>query len=548
MRSMIGLLLLPACTSRTLSTDGGNTDAATNPCDAVTFVFPVSIVRDLDILFVIDNSPGMDWEQRRLDAQIDTLMQALSSLPGGFPDAHIGVVSTDLGAGPYTTSTGCFSDGDAGKLQDEPRVPACTPPGLSPYIDIANANNVISGNIANVDTPTADGLGCQGLTEPDGITPTPAPGDTALDLCDIEAAFRCIARLGTSGCGFEQPLESARRALTCSETSCTNPGFIRDTALLLVVFLGDDDDCSARDGSLFDPNQSTELGPLTSYRCFEFGVTCDEPIDRSGAQTLHGCRSKTVDDVGGNLDSLYLHPIQQYYDFFSTLKPENQVLLAAIAGPYTPGDEVNTRLVSALEPLVALSCTEGTSGNKGAYPAIRTNELVRRFGLNGLVLADQPENAGQGICADDYRPALRRLGDSASDRFEPGCLSGELIHTTASGPAPIDDPAQADCTVTELSGGDVRNETGIPRPRCTFAGAAPTTCPDVPPELAQGSTYPCWYICDQGTADAGGCPYRWKLRICRDPSCDPWTPAAPNTDVFAECAACDPAACSAGCP
>jgi hypothetical protein len=505
----------------------------------------VSVVRDLDILFVIDNSGSMEAEQTRLNGQFDALMQALNNLPGGFPNAHIGVVSTDLGAGPYTTACGRIG-GDKGKLQDQPRIPACTPPG-DPFIDIANADNQLSGNIANVDTPTADGLGCQGLKAADGITPVPASGDTAIDLCDIQAAFRCIAKLGTNGCGFEHPIESARRALTCSEAACTNPGFLRDSAILAVVFLGDEDDCSARDTKLFDPSQTgltSELGPLTSYRCFEFGITCDEPIDRSGAQTLHHCRSKTVDDTPDHMvEQLYEFPIQDYYDFFSTLKPQNRVVLADIAGPYRPGDVVRTRLVSALEPDVAPSCTSGTGVNDTAFPGIRKGELVRMFGANGVVLVDQPENMGEGICSDDFRPALSRLGEVIKYLVNPGCLNAPLIHQSGEVRSLIDSPDQATCTVsevTEMNGGNVEHQ----RPACVFADRAPTACPNnavSPGNLdPQRSETPCWYICDEGSAAEGGCPYRWQMRFCRDVTCNPAIPAPANTTAFVQCLSCNP--------
>jgi hypothetical protein len=498
----------------------------------------VSVPRDLDILFVIDNSGSMAAEQVRLNAQFDALMQALDSLQGGFPNAHIGVVSTDLGAGNNPT-TCPRPGGDKGKLQDEARIPPpCTPPGDA-YIDIANANNQLSGNIANVDTPTADGLGCQGLKLSDG-TPVPEPGDTAIDLCDIQAAFRCIARLGTGGCGMEQPLESARLALTCTEASCTNPGFLREDAILAVVFVGDEDDCSARDTTLFAPTRQAELGPV-NYRCFEVGVTCDEPIDLSGDQTLHNCRSKTVEDAGGNVDDLYLYPIQDYRDFFSTLKPENYVVLAAIAGPYRPGDEVRTRVLQAGTPDVAPSCTAGMTPNDSAFPAIRTGELVRRFGDNGVVLVDQPENMGEGICADDFRPALKRLGDVIkSIPPKPRCLGSPLVYQTPDEERKLIETEtldQATCTVSEVTGtmsGKVEQE----RAACVFAGDAPTVCTaaNVPPgALDPESEVPCWYICDNGA-----CAYRWEMRFCRDRACDPAIPAPADTTACVQCASCAP--------
>jgi len=516
------------------SDDGGIDAAGGGECEVTSVVIDPS-AGPLDLLFVIDNSNSMETEQQRLGAQLDVLMQALAGLPDGFPNAHIGVVSTDLGSGPYTTACDPVG-GDQGRLQDGPRIAGCTPPGDA-YIDITNANGVLSGNIANVDTPTANGLGCQGLVDLSN-NPIPADGDTAIDVCDIQAAFRCIAALGTGGCGFEQPLEAARRALTCTEADCTNPGFQRADSLLAVVFLGDEDDCSARDGEIFDPSSSA-LGPPTSYRCFEFGVTCDEPIDRSGAQTLTGCRSKTVEDVA-DPDDLLLFPIQEYYDFFSTLRPDGDVVVAGITGPYAPGDEIGTALSAGLTPDLVPACT---LNGETAFPGVRLNEFIRRFGNNGVVIEDQ--NAGLGICTDEFSPALAGLGDGVARGAVSGCFDVPLIHDSGDGPEVVTNPEDASCTVVEVVGAGTPDEVLFERERCRFNEAL-LECADTPPGLSVDSPVSCWYVCDGSAPEAGGCDYRWRLRFCRDSSCDPTTQAPPGTEAYVQCAACNPAACD--CP
>jgi len=551
-RTLIALIALCiACRGRTVpQTDGASPKngggASAASCTLVSSVIPVSTVRDLDILFVIDNSHTMGSEQARLEEQFEILMQALNDLPGGFPNAHIGVISTDMGAGPYAGNCAPIG-GDAGRLLHRAPVGStCSPPGDA-FIRIDNANNLLSGNIANVDTPNPGGApGCQRLYS--GTTPVPAPGDTAIDLCDIQAAFKCIAGLGTDGCGFEQPLEAARRALTCVDGGpCTNPDFMREDALLAIVFLGDEDDCSARDGTVFNPQQtmvSSELGAYNSYRCFEFGVTCDPAIDRSGTQTLYNCHSKTVEDVGGNLSNLKLFPIQEYDDFFSTLKSTGTLVMAAITGPYAPGDTVSTTVDASLTPQVGSSCSGPGTGDT-AYPAIRIHELLRRFGANGVVLSDL--NFGAGICASDFSPALNRLGDTIVRRLAGGCLGARLFHETAEGRAPIEHPAQADCTVTEIADAGSGNEWRTERNACVFA-ETPIACPDGPPALSSDSSLPCWYVCDAGKPIDGGCKHRWQMRFCRDQACDPLVPAPANTEAHVQCAACDPDTCFAGCP
>jgi hypothetical protein len=62
-------------------------------------------------------------------------------------------------------------------------------------------------------------------------------------------ALDCTAGLGTSGWGFEQPLEAMYLAL---DGNPANQGFLREDAHLAVVIFADEDDCSVADPHLFD--------------------------------------------------------------------------------------------------------------------------------------------------------------------------------------------------------------------------------------------------------------------------------------------------------
>jgi hypothetical protein len=315
-------------------------------------------------------------------------------------------------------------------------------------------------------------------------------------------------------------------ALTCVEGgTCTNPGLRRPDALLAIVILSEDDDCSARDQDLFNTTATATLGPPVSFRCFEFGVTCDQTIDRTPDQTLTGCRSKTADDAG-SLDDLYLFSIDEYFDFFSSLAPQGRVVLAGITGPYTPGNSIATTMNGAfldLEP----ACS-GPTGE--AAPGVRINELIRRFGAAGIVLED--ENSGNGICTNDFGPALSGLGDAAQLNLG-SCVPARL---TYQGEA-VTDPADASCAVTE-----VVDEASLERERCEFSETPPVDCSSARPALSNSSPIPCWYMC--GSA---GCEHGWHLGVCRDPSCDPATPAPANTTTNVDCTACDPEVCD-DCP
>ncbi len=61
---------------------------------------------------------------------------------------------------------------------------------------------------------------------------------------NVAQSFACVAKVGTNGPSFEMPLEGAKRAVVERVADGTNAGFLRDDALLAVIFLTDEDDCS----------------------------------------------------------------------------------------------------------------------------------------------------------------------------------------------------------------------------------------------------------------------------------------------------------------
>ena len=167
----------------------------------------------IDLLFVIDNSNTMTEEQKNLIANFPKVLEAVEALR--INTYRIGVVSSDLGAGIHVYKEGdavrCKPGGDEGKLQNTPRASGCAA-SYPPYLDSSSS-------------------------------------------LDVKKDFACIAELGVHGCGFEQHLESARIALTQQPA---NAGFIRKNAPLAIIFIADEDDCSAIDPNyLFDPNSTT---------------------------------------------------------------------------------------------------------------------------------------------------------------------------------------------------------------------------------------------------------------------------------------------------
>jgi hypothetical protein len=308
--------------------------------------YPQNIEKDVDLLLVVDNSASMGDEQKNLYNSIPALFNALKSpkLNNKIPNMHIGVVTTDLGAGDYALPACELAGGDRGKLQATPRVAGCVPPGKKPYIEYIDG-------VTNINNPK--------VLDP---------------ILKVTRALQCIVEVGTGGCGFEAQLEAARVALDPKLNR--NPGFIRKDAHLAIAFLTDEDDCSAQKSQLFDPNQTQltdPLGPLTSFRCFEFGVQCDCP---GGACT----RSTTGPRTNCKPAFSWLYKIDEYVSFFKGLKQPGRLILLAIAGP---ADKVEVALENQ-QPTLQPSCQ--TTAGKGR-PAVRIKALldgINRTGNKGF--------------------------------------------------------------------------------------------------------------------------------------------------------------------
>ncbi|MCC7539377.1 MAG: hypothetical protein IT379_24345, partial [Deltaproteobacteria bacterium] len=97
--------------------------------------------------------------------------------------------------------------------------------------------------------------------------------------------FGCVARVGTGGCGFEQQLEATLKAITPSTSTAVAPfisgtghadgrnvGFRRADALLAIVMLTDEEDCSAQNPEIFNARSGIFPGEALNLRCFMYGA------------------------------------------------------------------------------------------------------------------------------------------------------------------------------------------------------------------------------------------------------------------------------------
>jgi hypothetical protein len=271
----------------------------------------------------------------------------------------------------------------------------------------------------------------------------------------LEEVFRCLAGLGTTGCGFEQPLEAMYLAL---DDNPHNAGFLRERAFLGILFVTDEDDCSAADPSLFDTAADSPLGPLTGYRCFEHGITCQPTDDRNVLGPRTDCVPREDPDA-------LLHPISRYVDLLHALKDPQLLMVSAIAGP-THGNTVTVGLDEYEQPMLEPSCTRDDGR---ADPGIRLAAFVEAF--------NAPEDlawAYQSICSDDYSAALAGLGSTVRDHLDVGCLEAPLAgctdpaveHGLPGDGQPCNDVCRPQCEVEEIQARGMPSESRVPVPPC----------------------------------------------------------------------------------
>jgi hypothetical protein len=405
--SLATLGLLAGCPDRTIS-------EVTPQQGRVEFKdIPVSVNRDIDILFIIDDSPSMLDKQTNLKSNFPNFINVLNTIEGGLPNVHLGVVSSDLGTkGAADAQAGsgigsgpgsCSGNGKSGNLQ-------------------TNGSTLVSGTFIN-DQKNSDGTRTKNYTG------------------TLEAAFSAIASLGASGCGFEQHIEAAKRAVN---GNAANSGFIRQTAYLALIFIQDEDDCSIAHSTILGNDMAT-FGPLQSFRCNRFGHTCSTGGTSSNEMNTVGAKGGCTSNESGT----HLTKVEDYVSFFKTLKSDPlNVIVAAIAGPTTPY-EVELRTPpggGTAIPAVAHSCSyQGGTGTEVADPSTRLVQFVNAF---------PNRNTFQTICTPDLSPALTVIAQLLRTVIGSPCIEGNLADAD-----PQTAGIQYDCSVSDVRNYGKANQT-----------------------------------------------------------------------------------------
>ena len=336
----------------------GQAQAAQCPAGTSPRVVATDTPVKLDLLFMIDDSPSMQEEQANLARNFPRLIDALKKLPAGFPDLHLGVLSSDMGAGAANLAGACGNSlGDRGVLQVRS---GC---GLDPK----NGRYLSSQN---------------------GGTQNNFDGD-------ISDVFACLASLGTNGCGFEHQLQSVRMAL--SGFVADNAGFLRSDAHLAVVYITDEDDCSAPANSTLFENVVS--GQDTSLRCSLAGHLCDGKAPPAAVFSTPLANCSAAPDGGGELI-----PVQTFVDEMRQLRTQS-VSVSVIGG--WPSDVASANYAigydtgsSYSDLLTSMPICESANGK--AVVELRMKQFVDAFGAAGQIMS---------ICQDDFSKAMAQIGD-----------------------------------------------------------------------------------------------------------------------------------------
>ncbi len=218
MRIAIPLLaLLMACGPDVSSgTDGGGNpgiDADPNRPDGHETEFvdaaPPEPCAKMDILFVIDDSGSMSEEQGNLATNFPQFIQVIHDYQistGELLDYHVGAITTGRDM-DYTITVPGFGD--------------------IPFSEGGDNGELLTGS--------GCGMPRRWLQRSDG------------DASQIADIFSCVAEVGTGGPSIEMPFYTTQLAFTTE--AATNEGFLREDALLAMVILTDEDDCSRTDNN-----------------------------------------------------------------------------------------------------------------------------------------------------------------------------------------------------------------------------------------------------------------------------------------------------------
>jgi len=291
---------------------------------------------EVDLLLVIDGSPSMDAFR---DGVVNGLSDVVREVASGDHDGdgvidfeparrlHVGVIGTELGA--------CAGAADAGFRTIGTGVGGCA----TDY----------------------------GAVHPRGLLSFRAGRD---DPDQLASDVRCLMGAVQTRCPFSRATDAITRALEES----INPGFLSDGAVLAILVVSAQDDCSTSHPEIFQP----ALPAGTPQ-----GVRCSAAADQL----------TNIDEVASALRARRPNPALLFVSIASGVPPS----LAGVDPSILLADPA---LVERIDPAhsdrLVPACT--TSSHASAAPARRWTELARALNADGA------QTTVQSICNPDLHP------------------------------------------------------------------------------------------------------------------------------------------------
>ena len=407
--------------------------------------------RQLDLVFMIDNSSSMAPKQQKLRDNFPRLISALKNpVDGSLPDLRVAIIDSDLGTGPEGYASGScgpkqLSDGTTSAYGDMGRFQMLG----------AKSCGVVSGDARWLEYANSQPVNFTG---------------------EIDSVFACLAgNLGTIGCGEEHQLQAFEFALVSSGVgNDAQRAMLRANANLGLVFLTDEDDCSAalNDGMF---GALADLGGEdASLRCATRSAACGGknltsappgyPTSASFEAPFSTCAARvdacpTTMDGGKSTDTSKpttcspLRGVKRVVEEIKHLKakPAEQLFVVGIFGwplaeedmasatyKIAPIPNVNTADTShprvyAEWPVCydpahtptnpdAITGFDPDAAGWGALGGLRLAEFVNAFGDNGLKFS---------ICQPDFSDSMLLIGRGMSRQMQKLCVPTTIDRFTA---------------------------------------------------------------------------------------------------------------------
>ena len=205
-------------TPTTGATDPTDPTDTTDTNGGVDQTVVLGFSRDVDLLFVVDNSGSMADEQEALAKSFNGFITSIQDTVMA-KDYHIMVIDTDAG---NAFEQSCFV--------------LCQ---LLPVCEGYACDNL----------PVVEGcdamLGTGLINDPNGTACGVTGGERFMVDAqqNLSSTFQCLAKVGTDGDGSERPMEAMIAAVTSlNGAGACNEGFLRKDALLVVTFITDEED------------------------------------------------------------------------------------------------------------------------------------------------------------------------------------------------------------------------------------------------------------------------------------------------------------------